>query len=184
MNRVSRVGVGFERTSGSASGEGGLITESLACQDARRGRAERAQQSSDPRTQSHRINGGTSHKDQSFTGNPTPSSVHIITISQPPDRPPRTVLTTELHLHITKLLTRPHSNSNPIDNNNMAFGKVAASALVFGILYAIMFSYMCFMYATKRYKWKSRFTILFFHAAIRIASQVSLPPSTLLSFSL
>ncbi|BEI87624.1 uncharacterized protein CcaverHIS019_0103420 [Cutaneotrichosporon cavernicola] len=53
----------------------------------------------------------------------------------------------------------------------MVFGKVAAAALVFGILYAIMFSYMCVMYATKRYKWKSRFTILFLHAAIRVASQ-------------
>ncbi|GMK59519.1 hypothetical protein CspeluHIS016_0801250 [Cutaneotrichosporon spelunceum] len=53
----------------------------------------------------------------------------------------------------------------------MAFGKVAAASLVFGILYTIMFVYMCFMYATKRYKWKSRFTILFAHAAIRIASQ-------------
>lgn len=55
----------------------------------------------------------------------------------------------------------------------MAFGKVAAASLVFGILYAVMFVYMCGMYATKRYKWKSRFTILFIHAAIRVASQVS-----------
>lgn len=55
----------------------------------------------------------------------------------------------------------------------MAFGNLAAASLVFGVLYLIMFVYMCFMYATKRYKWKSRFTILFMHAAIRVASQVS-----------
>lgn len=55
--------------------------------------------------------------------------------------------------------------------NNMSFGKEAGAALVFGILYAGMFVYMTFMYATKRYRWSSRFTILYFHCLIRVASQ-------------
>jgi len=53
------------------------------------------------------------------------------------------------------------------------FSKDAGAALVFAILYALMFIYMTFMYATKRYRFKSRFTILYFHALIRVASQVS-----------
>lgn len=53
------------------------------------------------------------------------------------------------------------------------FGKEAGAALAFGILYFLMFIYMSFMYATKRYKWASRFTILYFHCLIRVASQVS-----------
>ncbi|TXT04794.1 hypothetical protein VHUM_04062 [Vanrija humicola] len=34
-----------------------------------------------------------------------------------------------------------------------------------------MWIYMAYMYATKQYKWKSRFSILFFHATLRVASQ-------------
>jgi hypothetical protein len=52
------------------------------------------------------------------------------------------------------------------------FGKEAGAALVFGILYFGMFCYMSFMYATKRYQWKSRFSILYFHCIIRVVSQV------------
>lgn len=55
----------------------------------------------------------------------------------------------------------------------MAFGKEAAAALVFAILYFVMWAYMTFMYATKRYRFKSRFTILYFHTIIRVVSQVS-----------
>lgn len=53
------------------------------------------------------------------------------------------------------------------------FGREAAAALVFAILYFCMFVYMTIMYATKRYKWRSRFTILYIHCLIRVASQVS-----------
>ncbi|WOO86341.1 uncharacterized protein LOC62_07G009822 [Vanrija pseudolonga] len=51
------------------------------------------------------------------------------------------------------------------------FTNEAGAALAFGILYAAMWLYMAYMYATKQYKWKSRFTILFFHATLRVASQ-------------
>lgn len=53
----------------------------------------------------------------------------------------------------------------------MSFGREAGAALAFGILYFGMLVYMSFMYATKRYKWASRFTILYFHCLIRVASQ-------------
>jgi hypothetical protein len=55
------------------------------------------------------------------------------------------------------------------------FTRDAGAALVFAILYFLMWCYMTFMYATKRYKWKSRFTILYIHCIIRVASQVRLP---------
>lgn len=52
------------------------------------------------------------------------------------------------------------------------FGKDAGAALVFLVLYTCMFCYMTFMYLTKRLKFNSRFTILYFHCLIRMASQV------------
>ncbi|RSH83411.1 uncharacterized protein EHS24_007095 [Apiotrichum porosum] len=51
------------------------------------------------------------------------------------------------------------------------FGKDAGAALVFLVLYTCMFCYMTFMYLTKRLKFNSRFTILYFHCLIRMASQ-------------
>lgn len=74
----------------------------------------------------------------------------------------------------TLYLSSPHPPSF-----TMAFGKDAAAALVFLILYFAMFCYMAFMYATKRLKWASRFTILFAHCIIRLASQVSHPTALL-----
>lgn len=51
------------------------------------------------------------------------------------------------------------------------FTAEAGAALVFLVLYAALWTYMAAMYATRRYQWKSRFTILFLHTTIRVASQ-------------
>ncbi|KAL1404837.1 hypothetical protein Q8F55_008447 [Vanrija albida] len=51
------------------------------------------------------------------------------------------------------------------------FTNEAAAALVFGIVYLIMWLYMAYMYATKQYRWNSRWSVLFFHATLRVASQ-------------
>ncbi|KAH8813483.1 hypothetical protein DL96DRAFT_520782 [Flagelloscypha sp. PMI_526] len=51
------------------------------------------------------------------------------------------------------------------------FTKESGAALVFGIGYFILFLWMIYAYATHRIKRKSRYSILFFHIAIRIASQ-------------
>lgn len=51
------------------------------------------------------------------------------------------------------------------------FSKEAGAALAIGSVYLAMWSYMLFMYLTHRYKWPSRFTILFVHTTIRVASQ-------------
>ncbi|KAJ7168003.1 hypothetical protein C8R46DRAFT_259365 [Mycena filopes] len=54
----------------------------------------------------------------------------------------------------------------------MAFHGEAGAALVFLILYLVVFSWMLFAYLTHRIKWRSRWSILFFHVTIRVASQV------------
>ncbi|KDR73327.1 hypothetical protein GALMADRAFT_729940 [Galerina marginata CBS 339.88] len=51
------------------------------------------------------------------------------------------------------------------------FGREASAALVFLILYVGIFSWMLWAYLTKHIKWGSRWFILFFHVAIRVASQ-------------
>lgn len=51
------------------------------------------------------------------------------------------------------------------------FTSEAGAALVFLVLYTLLWSYMTFMYAVKKYEWKSRYTILYLHTTIRIASQ-------------
>ncbi|KAH8796200.1 hypothetical protein DL96DRAFT_1722164 [Flagelloscypha sp. PMI_526] len=51
------------------------------------------------------------------------------------------------------------------------FTKESGAALVFGIGYFILFLWMLYAYATRRIKRKSRYSILFFHITIRIASQ-------------
>ncbi|EKD02082.1 hypothetical protein A1Q2_03634 [Trichosporon asahii var. asahii CBS 8904] len=52
-----------------------------------------------------------------------------------------------------------------------SFTAEAGAALVFLILYVFLWSYMTFMYARKRYEWKSRYSILYLHTTIRVASQ-------------
>ncbi|KAJ7493758.1 hypothetical protein FB451DRAFT_1164630 [Mycena latifolia] len=47
----------------------------------------------------------------------------------------------------------------------------AGAALVFLILYLGVFTWMLFAYLTHRIKWRSRWSLLFFHVAIRVASQ-------------
>lgn len=51
------------------------------------------------------------------------------------------------------------------------FTAEAGAALVFLILYVLLWTYMTAMYARKRYEWKSRYTILYLHTSIRVASQ-------------
>lgn len=79
---------------------------------------------------------------------------HLTTVSPSPS-------TISLHLHITTTTTTMAGN----------FTAEAGAALVFLILYVLLWSYMTFMYAGKRYQWKSRYTILYLHTTIRVASQ-------------
>ncbi|PPQ97858.1 hypothetical protein CVT26_013027 [Gymnopilus dilepis] len=51
------------------------------------------------------------------------------------------------------------------------FGREASAALVFLILYVAIFVWMLSAYLTKRIKWRSRYSLLFFHVTIRVASQ-------------
>lgn len=51
------------------------------------------------------------------------------------------------------------------------FTAEAGAALVFLVLYVLLWSYMSTMYALKKYEWKSRYTILYLHTTIRVASQ-------------
>jgi len=53
-----------------------------------------------------------------------------------------------------------------------SFTTEAAAALVFGILYFVLWVYMLGCFFTGRYKWKSRWLILLLHTTIRVASQV------------
>ncbi|KAJ6554299.1 hypothetical protein B0H19DRAFT_1153102 [Mycena capillaripes] len=47
----------------------------------------------------------------------------------------------------------------------------AGAALTFLIGYLVIFGWMIFAYATNRIKWRSRYSLLFFHVTIRLASQ-------------
>ncbi|KAJ6620502.1 hypothetical protein B0H10DRAFT_2021827 [Mycena sp. CBHHK59/15] len=47
----------------------------------------------------------------------------------------------------------------------------AGAALVFLIGYLAVFAWMLFAYLTHRIKWRSRYSLLFFHVTIRVASQ-------------
>lgn len=57
------------------------------------------------------------------------------------------------------------------------FGPEAGAALVFAVLYAGLFAWMSTGYITGRFKLRSRWSLLYFHVCIRVASQVSLAPS-------
>jgi hypothetical protein len=52
------------------------------------------------------------------------------------------------------------------------FNKDAGAALVFALLYGILFVWMLQGYIVGRYKVRSRWSLLFFHVTIRVASQV------------
>jgi hypothetical protein len=54
------------------------------------------------------------------------------------------------------------------------FTKDAGAALVFAILYSILFIWMLAGYITGRFKVRSRWSLLFFHVTIRVVSQVGL----------
>ncbi|KAF8903423.1 hypothetical protein CPB84DRAFT_1746138 [Gymnopilus junonius] len=51
------------------------------------------------------------------------------------------------------------------------FGREAGAALTFLILYVAIYMWMTWAYLTKRIKWRSRYSLLFFHVTIRVASQ-------------
>ncbi|KAJ7262034.1 hypothetical protein C8J57DRAFT_461574 [Mycena rebaudengoi] len=53
----------------------------------------------------------------------------------------------------------------------MAFTGEAGAALAFLIGYLGIFAWMLFAYLTHRFKWRSRYTLLFMHVTIRLASQ-------------
>lgn len=54
-----------------------------------------------------------------------------------------------------------------------SFNKDAGAALVFGVLYLGLWIWMISGYMTGRYKLRSRWSLLFFHVTVRVASQVS-----------
>ncbi|KAF8156103.1 hypothetical protein B0H34DRAFT_716194 [Crassisporium funariophilum] len=51
------------------------------------------------------------------------------------------------------------------------FGGEAGAALAFLVLYLLIFAWMIWAYTTKRIKLRSRYSLLFFHVTIRVASQ-------------
>lgn len=53
----------------------------------------------------------------------------------------------------------------------MGWNKEASAALVYLILYAIVFFVMIFGYATRALKFKSRYLIILLHITIRLASE-------------
>ncbi|KAJ7722898.1 hypothetical protein DFH07DRAFT_284352 [Mycena maculata] len=63
------------------------------------------------------------------------------------------------------------------------FNGEAGAALVFLILYLAVFVWMLFAYLTRRFKWRSRWSLLMFHVTIRLASQGSGIGFAILTFS-
>lgn len=53
----------------------------------------------------------------------------------------------------------------------MSFDNESSAALVFLILYAIVFAALILGYITRSLRLKSRYTVLTFHVAIRLAAQ-------------
>jgi hypothetical protein len=49
----------------------------------------------------------------------------------------------------------------------------ASAALVFLILYTILFAFLLFGYFTRRLKLRSRYSVILFHVTIRLASQAT-----------
>jgi cytochrome b561 len=55
----------------------------------------------------------------------------------------------------------------------MALNTEASAALVYLILYTILFAILLFGYATGRLRLRSRYTVILFHVTVRLASQAS-----------
>jgi len=63
------------------------------------------------------------------------------------------------------------------------FSSEAGAALVFLVLYLSIFAWMLFGYLTHRLKWRSRWSVLFLHVTVRVASQVCGIGFAILGFS-
>lgn len=72
-------------------------------------------------------------------------------------------------LQLTRTKT---TNGADIEMAEHTFTKDAGAALLFAILYAGLFAWMLAGYITGRYKIRSRWSLLFFHVAVRVVSQV------------
>jgi len=55
----------------------------------------------------------------------------------------------------------------------MGFNSETSAALVFLILYTILFVFLLVGYIGRYLSWGSRYTIIFFHVTIRLSSQAS-----------
>jgi hypothetical protein len=55
----------------------------------------------------------------------------------------------------------------------MGFDTEASAALVFLILYAILFVLLAFGFVTRRIRFLSRHAVIFFHVVVRLASQAT-----------
>jgi hypothetical protein len=55
----------------------------------------------------------------------------------------------------------------------MGLNTEASAALVFLILYTILFAFLLFGYITGRLRLRSRYTVILFHVTIRLASQAT-----------
>jgi hypothetical protein len=55
----------------------------------------------------------------------------------------------------------------------MGLNTEASAALVFLILYAILFAFLCLGYVTGRLRLRSRYTVILFHVLVRLASQTT-----------
>jgi hypothetical protein len=55
----------------------------------------------------------------------------------------------------------------------MGLNTETSAALVFLILYAILFSFLFLGYVTGRIRMRSRYTLIMFHVTVRLASQAT-----------
>lgn len=55
----------------------------------------------------------------------------------------------------------------------MGLNTEASAALVYLILYTILFVILAWQYTTKRLHLRSRYTVVFFHVVVRLASQAT-----------
>lgn len=55
----------------------------------------------------------------------------------------------------------------------MGLNTEASAALVYLVLYTILFAIMLYGYATRHFRFGSRYTVILFHVTIRLASQAT-----------
>lgn len=55
----------------------------------------------------------------------------------------------------------------------MGLNTEAKAGLVYLVLYAILFAFLLYGYATGRFKFRSRYSVILFHVTIRLASQAT-----------